>query len=412
VITSKVDTWLCIWSALADLWWVVAVALVALRFRDRSRAAPERGSVGSLGFGRGLGTAWGGRLTVFKPMPPLGGRLPAVLLERAVESFVRQLDEDSELLMGTTPADAPHWERVAARWRGAFPRATIRLCVREAPRHRANPKIAWLECLAPLATGSLWLWSDADIVAPAGLLDGLRRELERLVESGRGRAVTTPYCIRDAGSHAGLLDTAYVNAEFLPGALLLGRLGRVGFAFGAATLFRSEDLRGQGEARAWEVLGDSLADDYVLGRLLAPVLISRWTLETYALRGTWLDAVRHLHRWQRTIRWCRPGSFAALLLVHPLAGWALRIGWDPTNRAVWMGAGVQWMVEMVMVVVLLRAVGVQASWGHTIALAAWPGARLVSWVAAWLPIPVVWSEGEAPWSRPVQARMSGERARP
>lgn len=355
---------------------------------------------------------WGGTLTVFKPMPPLGGKLPASMLEGAVGSFVQQLDEDSELLLGVCSADAKHWEEVLIRWRGTFPRAVVRLCVREAPRQRANPKIAWLECLAPLAKGSLWLWSDADILAPSGLLQGMRRELQRLVERGSGRAVTTPYCIRETGPYAGLMDTAYVNAEFLPGALLLGRLGTVSFAFGAATLFRRDDLLGGQAEKVWETLGAHLADDYVLGRLLTPVSMSRWTVETYALRGTWRDAVRHLHRWQRTIRWCRPGSFAALLLVHPMAGWTLRIACHPANHAAWVGAVMQWVVEVAAVVALMRLVGVRLPWGHAIAFGAWPGVRLVSWLAAWLPIPVVWSDREAPWSQPVQAGMGrGQRRR-
>ena len=92
------------------------------------------------------------------------------------------------MLIGVLDAEAAGWAPVFKAWRSEFP--GLRLIVRqhEKPRQRANPKIAWLEYLAEQAQGEFWLWSDADIVAPAGCLDALR---QLLADSAAG-AVTPP----------------------------------------------------------------------------------------------------------------------------------------------------------------------------------------------------------------------------
>ena len=63
--------------------------------------------------------------------------------------------------------------------------------------------------------------------------------------------------------------------------------------------------------------GASLADDHELGRRPAPVIISRVVTETCALETQLGPALRHVYRWQKTIRWCRPGGFAALVAILP-----------------------------------------------------------------------------------------------
>ncbi len=340
-------------------------------------------------------------LTIFKPLPPLDGRHEPADLAQAVGSFAAQLDEDSELIVGLPRSDEAIWSRELEPWRRAFPRAAIRLCLHDTPRQHANPKVGWLELLGAEARGEVWLWSDADITAPPGLIAQLRRELHETTDTAR--AVTTPYCIRRADGLTGLLDAAYVNLEFLPGALLLGRLGPLTFSLGAGVVFRRSDLL---QRVSWPELGDSLADDYVLGQRLAPVRLSGATVESRAIRGTLRDAARHLHRWQRTVRWCRPGSFAALLLVHPLLGWLAACAMAPRNPSTWFGLGVQLGIESLFFVLIMARVGLRLRPSLWIAIAAWPLARVASWLAAWLPLAVVWSDSAAPWSHPIRRRES------
>ncbi len=52
-----------------------------------------------------------------------------------------------------------------------------------------------------------------------------------------------------------------------------------------------ELLRDRPEA-VWEALGSHLADDHELGGRLGPVLVSRFTVEAVALRGSWAEALR------------------------------------------------------------------------------------------------------------------------
>jgi ceramide glucosyltransferase len=73
-------------------------------------------------------------------------------------------------------------------------------------------------------------------------------------------------------------------------------------------------------------IADMLADDYELGHRIAKaggkVLLSReavWTMyPAQTARGFW----RHQVRWTRTVRLCRPLSFAGLIFTHGLP-WAL-----------------------------------------------------------------------------------------
>ena len=277
------------------------------------------------------------------------------------------------------------WQRAVGR--------RIEVCVLPTPSQRANPKIAWFEQLAPRARGELWLWSDADIVAPPGLLAQLKHAV-----AATGDAVTCPYCVREAGCAAAVLDAAFVNAEFLPGALLLGRLGSVDFAFGAATIFRATDFHAR---VSWDPLGASLADDYALGQQLKPVRLSGPLVETLALETQLAGALRHYYRWQKTIRWCRPASYAALLAITPWLGWLALTLVQPTNAATWLGLSGQWVFECACLAGLSLRVGCRCSVGAWAAMLLWPPMRALTWLAVWLPLPVQWRGAKEQWARPV-----------
>ena len=337
------------------------------------------------------------RLTVFKALPPVSSEAARVAITEAVGSFVRELDADSELVLGLPRETEADWAPALAQWRRLDGGERLKVRVRPTPGQYANPKVSWLEVLSTEATGTLWLWSDADIIAPAGLLGHLRAELA--AAAGAAHAVTAAYCVRRVTDLAGMADALFVNVEFLPGALLLGRLGTVRLSFGAAVLFRADDF----SARVnWAKLGAILADDYVLGQRLAPVRISPQLVETTAIQPGLGAALRHLHRWQRTIRWCRPGSFAALLVVMPLLGWLAAVLIRPADVRSWQGMIGQIAVEALASAVLMLGVGARMPFRCWLAIAAWPLVRAAGWVTAWLPLPVTWGEGKAVWRRPVR----------
>ncbi len=415
---------LAAWSVGASGWWIFAGWLVAAPNKRRdtigqaSRLSPS--SIPSLTKGgsfpvtsippprplasdvrdrRDACPAALTRLSVFKPIPPVSSPTERAALAPAIASFLPQLGPQDEMLIGVQESEAPEWLPTFSVWRESYPGVRLIVCQRPEPRQRANPKIAWLEHLAEQAHGELWLWSDADIVAPAGCLDAMKRLLAGSVVG----AVTSPYCVREIRGAPEALDALFVNAEFLPGALLLGRMGTVDFTFGAATMFRAADFR---RRVTWADLGASLADDYVLGQRLQPVLMTSNLVETGAFESGWPAALRHYYRWQKTIRWCRPGSFAALLAIQPLVGWAGLLTLRPQNAVGWAGLGLQWFFEVCVAIVILRRLRCRIPMRAWLTVALWPVLRVTCWMAVWLPLPVIWRGTVRRWTRPRQQALT------
>ena len=197
-----------------------------------------------------------------------------------------------------------------------------------------------------------------------------------------------------------MLDALFVNLEFLPGALLLGRRRLLDFAFGAAVLFRAADFH----ARAsWSELRSALADDYELGKRLGSVRLSGCRVETLALSAGWRQALSHYYRWQKTIRWCRPGGYAALLAVLPFLGWLTAALARPSGGWLWAGLGTVWCAESVFAGIAFHKLGCKLPSKGWLVFAAWPPLRALTWLAVWLPFPIKWGEGRARWRRPRRA---------
>ncbi len=377
---------LIVWTATGLGWWLVALYLARNR-RDKGVVPDEP-----------LDER---RITVFKPLARLGhgelGRLRAGL-----ESFVATLDRNSEMIVGCHQADEAVVRPFVEELRSRHPSADLKLVVHADPNHLPNPKVAWIRILSTHATGELWLWSDADMEAPRHALRSLRADLART-----GAAfVTSPYVVQRAEGSAELLDALFVNVEFYPGAVLLGRLDLIRFGFGSGMLFEAEHF-----ARVvdWETLGGCLAEDYHLGRMLAPASLGSTRFVTSSASETWRGALLHYLRWQKTIRWCRPGPYAAQLVVLPILGWLVYVLLGPTRPFGWLGLLAVLLADGIAAVSICRAVGCWIPWSRTAALPLWSLARGLSWVACWLPWPIVW-RGRKWWS-PFKLTGSSERDR-
>lgn len=360
---------LVIWTLCALIWWLMAVGLVASGRRqpENRKLQPDSQS-----------------LTVFKA---LAGPLTAsefLHLSGCIETFVADLDEHSELVIGCHELDQAHWQEFIESMRQRYPRAHLKMVADPKPdRYSANPKISWMRILAPHATGELWYWSDADIEAQPGTLHSLRTDLV----SGDVQLVTSPYTIQNVPSAAALLDALFVNLEFYPGVVLLGKLNAIEFGFGSGMLFRAETFRQRVD---WEFLGSCLADDYHLGRLLQPAKLGSMRLTTTPTAETWRGAFLHYLRWQKTIRWNRPGGFGAQLFVLPVVGWVVALSLMPTESFVWWGLTVALALDVVAAIVICRLLSCRIGimWMPIIPL--WSVIRGVTWLACWLPWPIVW----------------------
>jgi len=360
---------LIVWSCAGLLWSVISWRLVTAASRPITPPPKAREKK---------------FLTVFKPLPPLDDKGVAVE-ERGLESFIAQLDESSELLLGVHEADWPEVAPFLKRMEASHPGAPIVVIRRSGPDTVANPKIAWQKILAPQAKGDLWLWSDADIVAPPGFLQRARDEYEAC---GAGM-LTFPYAIRTLPHLPTLLDALFVNVEFYPGVLLLRRFGPVDFGLGAAMIFSRENFL---HKTSWEKLGTSLADDFVLGQTLQPVRLSATTLETVTEVANWQTALEHYFRWKKTICWCRPWGFAGQLIAMPLLGWIAFALCHPLIAWGWAGLVGMVQVDVLFAFLICRQVGCPVNSRFLPAIEAWSLGRILFWILCWLPGPVNWRE--------------------
>ena len=370
--------WLLIgWSLLAFCWWGIALWLVS-RERHRARLRKTSGS-----------DVVQPPLSIFKPIPSLHGDQPSPQLVDALASFVRQLTADGEMLLGIEDIDAAAWEPVIAKWRQANPEARLNVIVAPRPAQFHSPKVSWFHHLARYAEGEVWLWSDADIVAPAGSLNAMRREFS---ESDAGM-LTCPYVVRNAGAAPTMLEALFVNVEFYPGVLFCRQMGPVRFGLGPAMMFSAARFRKRAQ---WEKLGARMADDNALGRALAPVKISETTVMTFAAESTWRDAIEHYFRWKKTVRWCQPAGFAGLIIIQPMLGWLLAILMHPFSAVAWLGLAATAQAEVLATAILFWLIGCELrSWS---AVSLWSLLlRPLTWVACWMPWPVVFRSQKRKW---------------
>jgi hypothetical protein len=339
-------------------------------------------------------------LSIFKPLPPLGAQ-GLRLIAPGLESFMAQLDRDSELLLGIHEADRDFTGPFLKRLHTDYPGARLKVVFRSESDDVANPKIAWQKVLAGHAEGELWLWSDADIVAPQGFLQFARREFAR----ADVKMMTFPYVVREIQNPPTLLEALFVNAEFYPGVLLLRERGTVDFGLGAAMLFRRDDFL---KEVGWSEIGTWLADDFYLGQRLKPVRIGRSTLATVPASQSWSEAFLHDLRWAKTIRWSRPVGAFSRILVLPVLGWLGAVALHPAHFFGWIGLLGMIQADVLFAALICRKTGCQVNMGTLIGMEMWSLWRTLLWVVSWLPWPVAWN-GERWWqprSKIVEIKLS------
>jgi len=369
------------WSILAFVWWLIALILLARRPQPKPALSKTAAASGSI--------------SVFKPLPPIESEAERTALAEAIESFIGQLLPDDEIILGVDVQAAAAWDSHFASWRKTWPGVRINLEVRDAPAQHANPKIAWLEILAASARGEIWLWSDADVAVPSEFLSLVRTHLSAIGCD----AVTAAYSVRQVSNAPGVLDALYVNLEFLPGALLLDRLGRKEFAYGAVCAFRATAFRGRMD---WQELGAALADDHELGRGMHPVTLLPALVSTFTRPRNWLSALKHYYRWQKTVRWCRPAGYAAMLMLLPGLGWVVGLFMSGGQWFFAAGLLAVWLGELLVAILACALVGCRLKLRAWPGLLLWPVARAMTWAAVWLPLPVQWRGHKPTWATPRQ----------
>jgi ceramide glucosyltransferase len=256
------------------------------------------------------------KVTILKPLHG-----DEALLEDALASNLLQDYPDYQVVFGVqNPNDDALL--VVERLRVRFPDRDIAV-ICDATPHGRNRKIANLINMFPLAKHDVIVIADSDVhVAP----NYLSRVVDALLAPGAGLVTTLYTGLSATTTLPGLMGASAITHGFLPGALLGRAMGRQD-CLGATMALRRETLMAIG---GLEALSDHLADDNMLGQLVAAqgldVRLAATVPATTVCETSLPDLFRHELRWARTIRALVPLQFALSSVQYPLAWAALAIG--------------------------------------------------------------------------------------
>jgi ceramide glucosyltransferase len=199
-----------------------------------------------------------------------------------------------------------------------FPQRRIRLLA-GSEELGTNRKVNKLARLAREAQHDVLALTDGDVrVSPAYL-----REVVAPFADKKVGAVTSFYRGIAENNLGAELEAVGAASDFFAGVLMANWMEGITFGLGASIVSTKEWVARIG---GFAAIADMHSDDYELGHRIAKaggkVLLSReavWTMyPAQTARGFW----QHQVRWARTVRLCRPLSFAGLIFTHGLP-WAV-----------------------------------------------------------------------------------------
>jgi len=351
-------------SAFATVYQLVQIA-AARRFLGRSRP-PQEGHTPPV--------------TILKPLKGPGLELAANL-----ETFCRQDYPEYQIVFGVEDASDPAVEVVRSLMR-RFPDRDITLSVGH--EDGANRKVASLVHMMRHARHAVLVLSDADIrVRP----DYLRTLVAPLADPAVG-LTTCLYRGRAVLGLPSLVESLFINTDFLPMVLMAQWVQRFRYAYGASTAFRREALDGIG---GFEALRDHLADDYLLGNRIADagwrLLLLPYLVETVLDSRTMNDVWRHQLRWARTYRVCQPFGWFVSLVIHTML-WGVAAVFATGGSAVgWLALFAAVTARLGSLRVILGMVGDTATVRDLWLVPLKDLAYSAVWVSSWLGRDVIWS---------------------
>ena len=222
-----------------------------------------------------------------------------------LRGFCLQSAANVQLIFGVRETQDPAIA-VVHQLRVEFPQLDIELVV-DPTVYGANLKVSNLLNMLPRARHEWLVLADSDISVPA---DYLTRVTAPLADPGVGIVTCLYFAVPRAGFWS-RLGGLFIDDWFAPSVRLAHAFGSRRFAFGSTIALRRETLQAIG---GFEVLSDTLADDFWLGELtrqaglrtvLSELMVGTDVSET-SLAQLW----GHELRWLRTIRAVAPGGFA------------------------------------------------------------------------------------------------------
>ena len=249
------------------------------------------------------------RVTILKPVRGLEPEL-----ERNLRSFCVQDYPSFDVVFGVRDRDDPALDtlrRIAAD----FPERSSVVVGEGVPRH-GNPKIATLAPMVAQARGDVLVIADSDMRVTPDYLDAV---VAVFADERTGAATCVYRGEPAAGGLASALGAMWITEQFLPATLVASALEPPSYTFGSTMALRRNVLEAIGGISA---LGDRLADDYALGRLVTErgyrVAHADYIVENSVAEPGLRALFGHELRWARTIRAVRPASYAGIVLTYPL----------------------------------------------------------------------------------------------
>jgi ceramide glucosyltransferase len=256
----------------------------------------------------------------------------------------------------------------------------------------ANQKVNNLVRLTYEARHEVLTLSDGDVrVGP----NYLRNVVAPLRDENVG-AVTSFYRGIAQNNLYAELEAVGASSDFFAGVLMAAWTEGVKFALGASVATTKTWVQKIG---GFEAIAAFLADDYEIGRRVTQsggrVVLSHETVSTMYSAQTPPNFWQHQLRWARTVRLCRPASYAALLFTLGLP-WAIAAALlAPTH---WIGA-CYLLVYLVLRLAVAWFVGVSVVGDQVVRrrlwlVPLWDAIHFVVWTASFASNHVVWGNIE------------------
>lgn len=177
----------------------------------------------------------------------------------------------------------------------------------------SNRKISNVWNCLKLAKHDLLVIADSDMRVGADYL----RHLAAGFEKQNVGAVTCLYKGKAAGGVSSVLGATFINEWFMPSVLVALKFQKIRFCFGATMGIRRAVLE---EIGGLERLANELADDYMLGNLVAEhgheVALVPYLVENVVYEPNLRSLLAHELRWARTVRSVQPLGYTLSFLTY------------------------------------------------------------------------------------------------
>lgn len=250
-------------------------------------------------------------------LKPLCGAEPR--LAECLRSFCAASRPGLQLVFGVRDADDPA-VAVVESLKAEFPDADIALVV-DPKLHGANRKVSNLINMMAAARHDIIVVSDSDARLGPG---GLDRLLAPFARPDVG-ATTCLYRAAPERNLPSILAGMFIDTWYLSSAVVDAGLWPVDYCYGPLSAVRREALATIG---GFEALADHLADDFMLGQLVAragwELALADYVVGT-VVAESWRSLFSHELRWARTVKTVRPSQHVLSVVMWgaPAAGLAL-----------------------------------------------------------------------------------------